>query len=181
VLFVGKLIPLHGMETILQAAAICSDVRFHIVGSGQLDALLESRPENVHWDPWMEYEELPGLYQSATCALGIFGVSGKAGRVIPNKAFQALATRTPLITADTAAARELLVHERNALLVPAGNPGALADTIRRLVSDKPLQARLGDRGRVTYEEFASENALGRRWRDILEHVVGTHYGHAAAR
>ena len=35
-LFVGKLIPLQGVETILAAARAAPDVRFRIVGSGQL-------------------------------------------------------------------------------------------------------------------------------------------------
>ena len=36
-LFVGKLIPLHGLETILAAAALVPEVPFRIVGSEQLD------------------------------------------------------------------------------------------------------------------------------------------------
>ena len=46
-LFVGKLIPLHGLETILAAARLGPDIRFLVVGSGQLDRLLEERPPNV--------------------------------------------------------------------------------------------------------------------------------------
>ena len=38
VLFVGKLIPLHGLETILEAARLAPEIPFRIVGSGQLDA-----------------------------------------------------------------------------------------------------------------------------------------------
>ena len=40
-LFVGKLIPLHGLETILEAARLVPELHFSIVGSGQLDALLD--------------------------------------------------------------------------------------------------------------------------------------------
>ena len=79
---------------------------------------------NVDWVPWVEYERLPGEIQAAGCALGIFGTSAKAARVIPNKAFQALACGTPLVTADTPAARELLTDGADALLVPAGRPGS---------------------------------------------------------
>ena len=36
-LFVGKLIPLQGVDTILATAGLTPDIRFRIVGSGQLD------------------------------------------------------------------------------------------------------------------------------------------------
>jgi glycosyltransferase involved in cell wall biosynthesis len=170
-LFVGKLIPLHGLETILGAAALCPEIEFRIIGSGQLDDLLSSPPANVVWERWVGYERLPDLYRSTGCALGIFGVSEKATRVIPNKAFQALATETPLITADTPAARELLEHERDALLVPPGNPEALAAAVRRLAADSVLREEVAARGRVTYETHASERALGRHWRTLLEELL----------
>ena len=113
-----------------------------VVGSGQLDELLEQRPANVEWEHWVEYERLPGEYWEAGCALGIFGTSEKARRVIPNKAYQALACGTPLITANTAAARELLTDGESALLVPPGDPAALAAAMRRLAGDSELAQRL---------------------------------------
>ena len=171
-LFVGKLIPLHGLETILAASALCPEIEFRIVGSGQLDNLLTDRPPNVRWEAWVDYERLPELYRSAGCALGIFGMSEKAARVIPNKAYQALATGTPLITADTAGARELLDHERDALLVPAGDSRALAAAVRRLADDSALRDVLGSRGLTTYEMHASEQVLGLRWRTLLADLIG---------
>ncbi len=170
-LFVGKLIPLHGLETILRAAALCPEIQFHVVGSGQLDDLLDARPANVRREPWVTYERLPDLYRLAGCALGIFGTSAKAARVIPNKVFQALATETPLITADTPSARELLEHDRDALLVPPGDPVALAGAVRRLARDPALRSKIAAGGRATYSEHASEEVLGRRWRSLLEELV----------
>jgi glycosyltransferase involved in cell wall biosynthesis len=166
-LFVGKLIPLHGLDTILAAAARCPEIEFKVVGTGQLDKLLSTRPANVTWEPWVEYERLPDLYRSAGCALGVFGTSDKAARVIPNKAFQALACGAPLVTADTPAARELLEDERSALLVPPGDPDALATAVQRLADDERLGSSLGSGGREAYEERASEGVLGARWRDVL--------------
>src|SRR5438270_4932451 len=46
-LFVGKLIPLHGLETILEAARLAPEAPLRVVGSGQLGALLADRPANV--------------------------------------------------------------------------------------------------------------------------------------
>lgn len=170
-LFVGKLIPLHGLETILEAARVAPEISFRVVGSGQLDSLLTRAPVNVEWIRWVEYERLPEELARAGCALGIFGTSAKAGRVIPNKAYQALACGTPLVTADTAAARELLVDGESALLVPPGDGPALAEAIRRIAGDAHLAKHLSGGGLYTYEQRASEQVLGARWRDVLETVA----------
>jgi glycosyltransferase involved in cell wall biosynthesis len=170
-LFVGKLIPLQGVETILAAARLAPDIPFRIVGSGQLASLLSSPPPNVEHVPWVEYDRLPAELHRAGCALGIFGTTGKAQRVIPNKAFQALACGTPLVTADTPAARELLANGDSALLVPPGDPEALAGAVRDLAADDELTRRIAAGGRATYERHASEAVLGPRWRGIIERLA----------
>ena len=170
-LFVGKLIPLQGVETILAAARAAPDIAFRVVGSGQLDGLLGHRPSNVDHVPWVEYERLPGEIRGAGCALGIFGTTAKAQRVIPNKAFQAIACGAPLITADTPAASELLVDGESALLVPPGDGGALATAIRSLAEDAELARRIAAGGRAAYERSSSEAVLGRRWRSLIEGVL----------
>jgi len=170
-LFVGKLIPLHGLQTILEAARLAPGLRIRIVGSGQLEPLLHDRPGNVEWLHWVEYDRLPAGLHRAGCALGIFGTSDKAQRVIPNKAFQALACGTPLVTADTPAARELLAHEQSALLVPPGDAGTLAAALSRLAEDGELARGLSEGGLAAYREHASEEVLGARWRSLLERVI----------
>lgn len=170
-LFVGKLIPLHGLDTILAAARLVPDLRVTIAGSGQLQDALAVRPANVHWIPWIDYERLGHAYRSARCALGIFGTSDKAARVIPNKVFQALACGAPVLTADTPAARELLVDGESGLLVRAGDPEALAEAMRRADRDPDYLAQVAGGGLRRYRELASEEVLGRRWRDLLEGLL----------
>jgi glycosyltransferase involved in cell wall biosynthesis len=169
--FVGKLIPLHGLETVLAAARLIPDVRLRVVGTGQLDRLMARRPANVDWIDWVDYERLPNLLRSAACALGVFGTSDKTQRVIPNKAFQALACGTPLVTGDTPAARELLRDGESALLVPPGDPEALAEALRLLVTEPELARRLSEGGLRAYRERASEDVLGQRWRALLEDLL----------
>jgi glycosyltransferase involved in cell wall biosynthesis len=171
-LFVGKLIPLHGLETILAAAALAPEVPFRVVGSGQLEPLLEQRGPNVEWVEWVEYERLPEELHRAGCALGVFGTTAKAGRVIPNKTFQALACGTPLVTADTPAARELLRDGETALLVPPGDAAALAAAVTRLAADGRLAERVSAGGLEAYRARASEAVLGARWRALLERTTG---------
>jgi glycosyltransferase involved in cell wall biosynthesis len=170
-LFVGKMIPLHGVATILEAARLAPNLRFRIVGSGQLEPLLHQRTPNVARVPWVDYERLPDELHEAGCALGVFGASEKAQRVIPNKVFQALACGVPVITADTAAARELLVDEESALLVPAGDASALAAAVRRFADDPGLARRVAEGGLQAYRARASERVLGRRWRGLIEGLL----------
>jgi glycosyltransferase involved in cell wall biosynthesis len=170
-LFVGKLIPLHGLETVLAAARLAPELRVRIVGSGQLDRLLDDRPPNVEHVPWVAYDRLPRELHRASCALGIFGTSPKAMRVIPNKAFQALACGTPLVTADTPAARELLHDGESALLVPPGDPQSLAAALRRLSAEPALAGALSEGGLAAYRAKASEDVLGARWRNLIESLL----------
>lgn len=170
-LFVGKLIPLHGLETILTAARLAPEVRIRVVGTGQLEGMLESRAKNVEHVPWVEYERLPDELHGASCALGIFGTSDKAARVIPNKAFQAIACGTPLVTADTPAARELLRDGESALLVPRSDPQALAEALRRLAADPELAEALSAGGLAAYRRHACEDVLGARWRGLIQSLL----------
>ena len=104
--------------------------------------------------------------------------------MIPNKAFQALACGAPLVTADTPAVRELLSDGESALLVPPGDPAALAaalrrlasdpalaEAVRRLAADEQLARRIASGGRAAYERNASETVLGERWRGLIEGVL----------
>ena len=102
VLFVGKFIPLHGVETIVRASALLRErgvaARVEFVGRGQtyqrartLAAQLGLDDATLRWTDWIPFERLPERLRSADVALGIFDAGQKAGRVAPNKLYQALA------------------------------------------------------------------------------------------
>ena len=170
--FHGKLIPVHGLETILAAARLVPEVRFILTGTGQLSGLLErDRPANVEWLGWVPDERIPTELHRCGCVLGIFGTSEKASRVIPNKAFEALACGAPIVTADTPGSRELLTDGESAVLVPPGDPDALAAAIRRLASDPSLARRIAAGGFDAFKAHASAEVLGPRWKALLEALV----------
>jgi len=140
ILFYGQFIPLHGIETIIQAAIRLKNVPIDwmIIGKGQeahkIRNLLAKHPlPKLTWLPWAEYEKLVEYIHHADVCLGIFGDSGKANRVIPNKVFQIIAAGKPLITRDSSAIREFLHDDMPGIfLVPPADPQALADKIHSL-------------------------------------------------
>lgn len=139
VLFYGQFIPLHGIETIIEAARICHDsgIEWRLIGRGQeadrILRMLEQGPvSNLSWLEWVPYEDLVTEIAKADICLGIFGRSEKAARVIPNKVFQILAANKPLITADTPAIRELLSEQNYLALVPPADPEALCKAVKKM-------------------------------------------------
>lgn len=130
VLFYGQFIPLHGMLTVFEAARLSAGtkLKWRVIGTGQeaeifAEKLREIPIPNLEWVKWVEYEMLCNEIQRADICLGIFGTSGKAGRVIPNKVFQIIASGKRLITCDSPAIRELLATPSPAFrLVPSGDP-----------------------------------------------------------
>ena len=72
--------------------------------------------------------------------LGIFGTGDKARRVVPNKVFQGAAAACAIVTSDTPPQRRVLGEA--AVLVPPGDPGALAAALRLVAEDRVELARL---------------------------------------
>ena len=79
--------------------------------------------------------------------------------MVPNKVFDALACQRPVVTADTPAARECLVHGRDAWLCKAGDADALAKAIATLKADPGLRGRLADAGHELFHRRFSLDAL----------------------
>ena len=177
VIYFGKYIPLHGVKYIVEAAAELAahpDVSFELVGRGQTYEEMRRLAQRLHvrniiWGPeWLEPAELAQRVARADVCLGVFGTSAKAGRVIPSKAYIALAMRKPLITRESLAAREVLVSGENSLLCPAGDAQALARCIVALRDDPDLCERIAVKGHRLFRERFSSQAVGAQMDRILQ-------------
>ena len=181
VLFVGKFIPLHGVETIIQAAALLRDrrvaARIELVGTGQtyrrtraLAAALDLDADTLIWTDWIPFGELGARLRRADVALGIFDAGEKAARVVPNKLFQSLACGVASITRASPAVAAWLRDDESVLLVPAADPAALAGAIARL-TDAELRARIGAGGHAAYVAHASRAALAAQLRPLVDELA----------
>lgn len=77
----------------------------------------------------------------------------------PMKAFEYMASGTPIVAADLPTVREILRHEESALLAPPEDAAALAQQIKRMMSDDALAERLRqqarhDLGQYTWDQRA---------------------------
>lgn len=138
VLFYGQCIPLHGIQTILDAALLLenhSHIQWVLIGSGQeenkIQDFVTNHPGvNLEWIKWTSYETLSAYIAKTDICLGIFGISEKARRVIPNKVFQMMSCGKTIITMDSPAIRELFSEgDEGIFLVEPGSGKALAETI----------------------------------------------------
>jgi glycosyltransferase involved in cell wall biosynthesis len=82
----------------------------------------------------------------------------------PLKMFEYMAARVPIVASDLPALREVLRHDENALLVPPGDPAALARALTDVLADPALAGRLASRAR---QDVARHTWPGRAQR-ILE-------------
>ena len=165
VLFIGTLIPLHGLEVILGAMQLLSTqatLHFKIIGNGQLapliDEFMRQQVAHVEWiKDWQSQAQLLEAINEADICLGIFGTTPKAQRVCPLKIYSYAACGRAVITADTEWMRHHVTDHTNPpfVLIPAGSPVALANALNSLISEPQQIQRIALAGQAFYQQQLS--------------------------
>jgi glycosyltransferase involved in cell wall biosynthesis len=167
VLFYGSFIPLHGAETIIEAARVYQGppVRWCLLGDGPAKAACAGAAQglsNVCFEPPVPYAQLPARIHRADILLGVFGTTQKAGRVIPNKVFQALACGRPVITRESDAYPEEVQTPEAFTFVPAGDARALAAAVAAWAGERGRMSARDRAARETYEACFSAGVVRRQ-------------------
>jgi glycosyltransferase involved in cell wall biosynthesis len=108
----------------------------------------------IEW--WGMRDDMPNvLRQAAIVALPTFYPEG-----VPRILIEAAATGRPIIATDAPGCREIVLHGKNGLLVPARNARAVADAIVALLRDPDLRTRMGAEGRrLAVDRFSKEQVI----------------------
>ncbi len=164
VLFYGSFIPLHGAETIIEAARAYSGppARWCLLGDGPQKAACAAAAAglaSVCFEGRIPYGQLSARLHRADILLGVFGTTNKAGRVIPNKVFQALAAGRPVITRASDAYPEAARSGPALTFVPPGDPAALAAAVARWTGNRAALAAAARAARPTYDASFSSDAI----------------------
>jgi glycosyltransferase involved in cell wall biosynthesis len=128
--------------------------RLVIVGQGplhaEIDALAADFPDTVQAISRLAPEEIARLLDESTL-LTLSSRSEGLGRVI----LEAFARGRPVVSTAVGGIPDLVVPDRNGLLVPTGDAEKLADALERVLSDRQLAERLS--------KAAAEDAERLRW------------------
>jgi len=161
--FFGLFTPLQGGPVIGRALADLVDepVEVTMIGHGQdleRTAAAAAGNNRVTWLDWVPAAELPKLVADHDVCLGVFGAGPKALRVVPNKVFQGAAAGCAVVTSDSPPQRRMLGDA--AVLIPPGDPAALAAALRRLAADRDAVSKLRRAaGNLARERFAANQVV----------------------
>lgn len=169
VAYAGHLYPWKGVDTLVRALALTSDVEATIVGGhpaepdlARVQALSEGLGlrSRVTFTGMVPPAEVPARLRAAhVLALPNAATALSAAYTSPLKLFEYLAAGRPIVASDLPAFREV-IGEREAVLVAPDDPAAFAAALQRLSDDEPARRRMGEAafalaGRYTWDARAA--------------------------
>jgi phosphatidyl-myo-inositol alpha-mannosyltransferase len=165
-LFVGRLDARKGFPVAVGAferlARGHGDLRLIVVGDGPERAALDTLPTLLRARVTMlgsvPNSELPPIHAGCDAYLGPSTGGESFGIVV----VEAMAAGLPVIVSDTPGYDEVVHDGVDGLLVPPGDPGALAAAVRRVLDDPTLAETLAAAGRERAADFA--------WPGVLDQV-----------
>jgi len=169
VVFVGRHDPRKGMPVLLRAWPEIhrrTGARLRIVGADPLMVRLAMTRAGVATDGidplgFLSQDDLTEELSTAK-ALIAPSLGGESFGMVLTRAF---ACATPVVASDISGYRDVMTDETG-VLVPPGDPQALADGVVRLLEDEPRRERSGAAARRLAQERYSWDDIGRRLAEI---------------
>ena len=175
VMFYGTYIPLQGIEYIVKAAKILEndkDIIFELIGDGQeksniLELAKELKIINIVFKGNLSISELANRIFDSDVCLGIFGNTEKTKRVIPNKVYECVAMKKPVITCDTPAERELF-NDDELFFTKIADPESISNAIIKIKNNKILRNNIAENGYSKFVKNVIPDRIGFHLKEILK-------------
>src|SRR5215212_375987 len=174
VLFVGRLAPQKGVRTLVAAAGLLEDpsAQVLLVGDGPERKALEREAKRIGvgdrllFEGFLAHERLPAVLAHAD-VLVLPSIYEELGTVL----LEAMQAGLPVVASKTGGIPDVIEDGVNGLLVPPGDPGALARAIDRLLAERDLARQLS--------EGAKERGKDYDWEVLAERVLAVYRGVSA--
>lgn len=159
----------HLVEAAAQVATVRPDVRWLVVGGGSQMEQLQGLAKALGVVDRIIFEGVREDIPDLLHAMDIF-VLPSLSEGSPLAAMEAMASGRPVVCSRVGGLPELVNHEKTGLLIPPGDPAALAESVLRLLSDPTLGQRLAGwaRGDVTRYD---NRVLSEQLFDVYEQMV----------
>ena len=163
---VARLQPEKGVEYFLESAALVAphrrDVQFIVVGDGPLRQALPARARALGISAQMHFL---GFRLDAPSLIGALDllVVPSLSEGTPLVILEAMTAGVPVVATAVGGIPAQIRHEREGLLVPSGDPEALAQAILRVLQAPAWARQLGDAGR---QRVAAEFSQARMLQQI---------------
>jgi glycosyltransferase involved in cell wall biosynthesis len=179
ILYSGTLGRAHGLENVLEAAKLLeneADIHFLFLGDGSERPTLEEMKRrlqlnNVTFHDAVPIEQLAPFQSVAECGLVSLRDLPIFEGARPSKMFPLLAAGKPLIFCGRGEGARLLEKARAGIVVPPGDPQALAKAIPQLLRNPRLLHEFAANGRQFVEEHYEWRRLVGRWLQELEQTA----------
>jgi glycosyltransferase involved in cell wall biosynthesis len=177
ILYAGQLYPWKGVDVLVEAFAQLGCGRLVILGGLSGEADLTRIRARVEARGLRERVEMPGsvpharvaeeLARASVVVVPFLHTAMTERHTSPLKVFEAMAAGRPIVASDLPSTREVLRDGENALLVPAGDAGAMAAALTRLLRERGLAERLAATARAESASYSWE-ARARRLQALFE-------------
>ena len=166
----------HGLRNVLDTADRLRDeknLRFILAGAGaERSALMAEarnrRLDNVVFVPPQPKDNMPAIWSLCDVALVHLRNADTFKGVIPSKMFEAMAMGLPIILATPEGeASRIVAEDRAGIWVPAEDPDALAQAVRRLMYDSEARRTLAAQSLAAAPKHTRENQA-RKMLAVLE-------------
>jgi glycosyltransferase involved in cell wall biosynthesis len=159
---VANFTPKKDHATLLEAVAAMApahpDLRVLLIGSGPLEQELRVRARTLNLERSVVFTGSRGDVADILPALDVFVLSSRY-EGLPVSLLEAMASGVPPVATAVGGVPEVVTDGRDGLLVPAGQPAALATAIGRLLDDVDLRSRLGAAARERARDFDIARAV----------------------
>lgn len=148
-LFVGRLSPEKGVDTLLRAWDSVGDaIPLRIAGAGPMESRVTdgTRPSSVEFLGWQPEEEVLRLMGAARFI--VIPTEWYEGQ--PRTAIEAFAKGTPIIASNIGAMAEMIEDRESGLLFTPGDAGDLVSKVRWALRNGEDLTAMGARGRMAY-------------------------------